>query len=251
MKTLLTLVAGTVLANTAQGTVVDFDELNPADRPLYGPASPSFVSKGATFQGGFYSGWTYSDDSDTVTPGFTNQYAAYTGADLSGSGNYGIAYSSAVLDLPAGQTPVSVYLTNTTYAALSMLQGDSYAKVFGGVSGDDPDYFDVTFTGYSAAGATGAVTGSTTFRLADYTFSDNAQDYLVDTWELVDLTPLGTAASIGLSWDSTDVGTYGINTPLYVAADNLVLVPEPGTALVLLSGSGLMGLGRRRAGYVS
>jgi hypothetical protein len=41
-------------------------------------------------------------------------------------------------------TPVTVtgaYFTNTTYAALSMLSGDSFAKKFGGASGDDPDWF--------------------------------------------------------------------------------------------------------------
>ena len=246
MKSFFVFTAGLVLAGAAEAGVVTFDELNPVDRPVYGPASPSFVSAGTTFHGGFYSGWTYSNDNDTTTAGFTNQYAAYTGTDYSGTGNYGIASGGAVFDLPAGQTPESVRITNATYSALSMLQGDSFAKQFGGVSGGDPDYFEVTFTGYTGAGAAGTQTGSATFRLADYTFTDNAQDYIVDTWELVDLTALGNAVSVGLSWDSSDVGSFGINTPTYVAIDHLVLTPEPASLLAWLSVAGLGSMRRRR-----
>lgn len=221
-------------AANLNATVIDFDELNPIDRPLYGPGSADVVTKGATFHGGSWGGWTYSNDNDATTPGFANQYAAYTGTDYSGVGNYGVASGSAIVDLPVGQTPVSVRVTNNTYSALSMLLGDSFAKQFGGTTGDDEDYFDVIFTGYSAASGGGTATGSVSFRLADYTFADNALDYIVDTWELLDLTPLGSPASIGLSWFSTDVGSFGINTPQYVAIDNLVLTPEPGSAALLI-----------------
>jgi hypothetical protein len=233
------MLTASLFATTLSATVIDFDELNPADRPLYGPGSPDFVTKGATFHGGFYGGWTYSNDNDTTTPGFTNQYAAYTGTDFSSAGNYAVASGSSVFDLPAGHAPVSVHVTNNTYSALSMLLGDSFAKKFGGPTGDDADYFDVTFTGYSAANGAGTATGAMTFRLADYTFADNAQDYIVDTWELLDLTALGAPASIALSWESTDVGSFGINTPTYVAIDNLVLTPEPGSA-ALLAVAGLL-----------
>jgi hypothetical protein len=55
----------------------------------------------------------------------------------------------------------------------------------------------------------------------------------------LDLTALGAPASIALSWESTDVGSFGINTPTYVAIDNLVLTPEPGSA-ALLAVAGLL-----------
>lgn len=231
------------LASAAHANTIDFDELNPADRPAYGDAgNTGFSSGGATFNTQQWSGWTYSDVNDTTTAGYANQYAAYTGTDVSGSGNYAIASGSSNVDLPAGQTAQSVRVTNTTYAALSMLNGDSFAKAFGGESGDDPDYFDVIFTGKDNADQT---TGTVTFRLADYTFADNSQDYIVDTWQQVDLTPLGDAASIETSWASTDVGDFGINTPRYVAIDNLTLVPEPGSA-ALLALAGLLATRRRR-----
>jgi hypothetical protein len=47
---------------------------------------------------------------------------------------------------------------------------------------------------------------------------------------------LGDARSIGIDFASSDVGEWGINTPTYVAIDNLTLVavPEP-SGIVLVS----------------
>lgn len=251
MKKLLTTTLLAASASAAHATTtIDFDELDPGNRPDYFDDITGFTSQGVSFSAASFSGFSYSNDNDTTTPGFGNQYAAYTGTDFSGTGNYAINFYSpftptSVIDLPAGQTAQSVYVTNTTYAALSMLNGDSFAKAFGGQTGDDPDYFDVIFTGFAGGNATGGETGTVTFRLADYTFADNSLDYIVDTWELVDLTALGNAASIQVSFASTDVGGFGINTPQYVALDNLVIVPEPaGLGLLALGGLVLL---RRRA----
>lgn len=225
----------------AHALVVDFADLTLPPQSFHdgGPTTNTlgWSSGGVYFGnsynsawGGFWNGFAYSNVIDTTTPGFTNQFAAYAGGALSGAtGIYAVAYAGpyAFFDLPAGYTPVSVYVTNTTYAALDMLTGSAFSKKFGGPSGDDPDYFDVIFTGYTGPGATGTVTGTLAFRLADFTFADNSLDYIVDTWRLVDLTALGAPASIKLTWDSSDVGPWGINTPTYVALDQLVLVPEP------------------------
>ena len=90
--------------------------------------------------------------------------------------------------------------------------------------------------------ANGADTGSVTFFLADYRFSDNALDYIVDEWTTVDLTALGmNTRSIELEFDSSDVGTFGFNTPTYVAMDNLALASireRGGFALVAVVGRG-------------
>jgi hypothetical protein len=108
----------------------------------------------------------------------------------------------------------------------------------------------VIITGYDSPGGVGAVTGSVTFRLADYTFTNNAQDYIVDEWTLVDLAGLGSAASLNFSWASTDMSFGFINTPTYVALDNLsfTAVPEPASAAALVGGLclGFVALRRRR-----
>ena len=67
--------------------------------------------------------------------------------------SYCFAPGEAYIDLPAGMDPASVRLTNTTFAALSMRDGDAFAKQFGGVSGDDPDWFLLTIDGLDAGGA--------------------------------------------------------------------------------------------------
>lgn len=120
-----------------------------------------FTSQGAFFNNNYnptfqsWSGWSYSNTTDTTTPGFLNQYSAYTGGGFNGSSNYGVAFTfapgSAYIDLPTGLSAKSARITNTTYAALSILNGDQFAKKFGGASGNDPDFFLFNITGLDAA----------------------------------------------------------------------------------------------------
>jgi hypothetical protein len=241
--------------------VIHFDELSPPPNGYfdgYGATatSGSWSSRGAVFQTETYGpGWSYSRINDSSTPGFTNQWAAITGVDASGNGNYAIATApvypppllQAYVNLPLGYRPSSVQLTNTTYAGLAMLQGDAFAKKFGGVDGNEPDFLKVIFTGFDSLNAMGNVTGASDFYLADYRFANNALDYVVRQWTLFDLGPLGQARSIGIQFDGSDRDpTYGLNTPAYVAVDNLTLtaVPEPTSLALVLTGLGL--LTRRR-----
>ena len=258
MKTMLSVTIVTLLtcwaaaANAAN--IATFEDLSLSPNSYYNGSdlAGGFTSGGAFFDNnynqswGSWTGFAYSNVNDTTTVGYTNQYAAYTGTGFGGTGNYAIGFSAgSYINLPTGSTPVSVELTNTTYAALDMLNGSGFSKKFGGTTGNDPDYFSVTLTGYDAANAGGSTTGSATFYLADYRFTNNAQDYIVNDWQQVDLTPLGNAASIALTWASSDTGAYGINTPTYVALDNLVTTPEP-ASLALLGIGGITLLARRR-----
>jgi hypothetical protein len=123
-----------------------------------------------------------------------------------------------------------------------MLQGDSFAKKFGGLSGDDPDWFTLTITGYDALDG---VTGQVEFDLADFTDPDPALDHVVDAWTLVDLSGLGPVKSLGFSFSGSDVGTFGLNTPAYVAIDDITVIPEPGTAWLVGLGVAMMATRRR------
>ncbi|MFN3193781.1 MAG: DUF4465 domain-containing protein [Aureliella sp.] len=249
------------LTSAEAAIVVDFDDLDTAggDSDDYfdghgaGATAGSWSTQGVTFNTNqFGPGWSYSRVNDTTTPGFTNQWASITGTDVSGNGNYVIGNSGiadgAFFNLSGPTLVNSLAISNSTYAALSMQNGDSFAKQFGGVSGDDPDFFRITFTGHSGVDKSGNETGTQEFFLADYRFSDNSLDYIVDTWEQLDLSVLGTVQSVSIAFDSTDNGQFGMNTPAYVAIDNLSLtaVPEPGS-LALIGFTGASLLLRRRS----
>jgi hypothetical protein len=216
----------------------------------------SFISGGAKFnnlfgldaQFGFsyWGGWAYSNKTDITTPGFSNQYSAYTGGGSGGSAKYGVAFLGAPApesELPAGTVPASIDLTNTTYAALSMLNGDSFAKKFGDdpatvgvVETTFPDFFKLSIGGVDAIGH--PFGAPIEVYLADYRFTNDAQDFVLATWQTVDLSSLAGASKLTFVLQSSDVGQFGMNTPAYFAADNLVttVVPEPGAMLLAIAG---------------
>jgi len=238
-----------VAAASPAPVVVDFEDLTLPLESFYNGADNAggFSSRGALFNntytdfgGGFYAwlGWSYSNVTDNATPGYGNQYSAITGGGADGSENYAVAFApgagDATIDLPVGTAPESLAISNSTYAAISMLDGDAYTKQFGGPTGDNPDYFLLTITGLDADDS---AVGSVEFYLADYRSEDNALDYIVDTWTEVDLTNLDGATRLSFGLDSSDVGSYGINTPTYFVMDNLRLVPEPATITLMLAGA--------------
>ena len=233
------LEAVAVLNNVTSTAIaaVTFEDVgaNLADETSWNGSDESggFLSGGVAFNNsydttyGSWEGWAYSNTTDTTTAGYTNQYSAYVGAGAASSSTYAVAYASAWGTTPTIELPAysdlgfeSITITNTTYAALSMLNGDSVAKQFGGESGSDEDWFLLTITGVDADGAS---VGTVDFYLADYTFSDNSDDYVVDEWVTVDLTSLDNAVALQFSLSSSDVGDWGMNTPAYFAIDDVTL----------------------------
>jgi hypothetical protein len=222
-----------------------------------------FTSGGASFNnfyddtfGPYWEGFAYSTLGDVMTAGFGNQYSAYAGggSDPNGQAVPGnvfalgfVGFTIPTITLPpALSRPLSLRVTNTTYAALSMRNGDAFAKRFGGVSGNDPDFFKLTITALDAAAAP---IGSLDFFLADYRFADNAQDYILNSWAEVDLSPLGDGVgALRFSLASSDNGSFGMNTPAFFAIDNVIAVPEPGATALLLGVLATLGNARPRRG---
>lgn len=172
--------------------------------------------------GGYWeSGWSYSNMKDSTTAGYTNEYSARTAVGYTNSVNYAVAMGGAKLkfNLTAqGKQMTGCYVTNGTFAALSMKNGDSFAKKFGGSTGNDPDWFKLKIQKY--LGGSLSPNDSVVFYLADYRFANNAQDYIVKTWQYVNLTSLGNVDSLVFSLTSSDNGTYGMNTPNFFCLDN-------------------------------
>lgn len=176
-----------------------------------------------------WGGFAISNMTDITTAGYSNQYSVSSGSGYDNSSNFALFYqgygSPNVLKLNNTNDIAfeSMYVNNNTYAYISMRDGDSYAKKFGGASGNDPDYFLLTIKKYYN-GTLGA--DSINFYLADFRFADNNQDYIINEWTAIDLTPLGIADSLQFTLHSSDVGQFGINTPTYFCLDNLKTTNE-------------------------
>ena len=231
--------------------------------PSQGVRDSSFSSGSATFSnshtnvylaadasGGvsydYWDGWAYSKDTETSTPGFSSQYSAIAGRGAGGSANYGISYTATSLSFSSAVdfTGLGIEVTNTTYSYFSMLNGDSFAKKFGDdsategtVETDQADWFLLTVEG----NLSGESTGSVDFYLADYRYADSSQDYIVNAWEYIDLSSLGSVDELSFSLSSSDNGSFGMNTPNYFAIDNIGVVPEP-SAYAMIAGFLALGL---------
>ena len=101
----------------------------------------------------------------------------------------------------------SVDVINTAYALNSLTNGDGFAP-----AATDESQFVVHFEGTHEDGTTSEVT----FLLAD------GRNFVTD-WTSVDLTPLGKVKSLRtyVTGSSDLEGDYGLNTPGYVALDNI------------------------------
>jgi len=226
---------------------VSFEDLNLEPDSYWNGSDESggFTSGGLFFVNHYnpeyfsWDGWAYSNTADDTTAGFMNQYSAITASgfepEISGGPNYALSWVPT--NWMTGETiPVTIlveddeprefagfYVTNSTWAALSMEYGDDYARKFGGESGDDPDWFKLSVWGYNNGTASN---DTVEFYLADYRFANNNDDYIVKTWEWLDLSVLGEVDSLKFDLWSTDVGLYGMNTPAYFCVDNFYLIPE-------------------------
>lgn len=208
-------------------SVADFDDLTLSAESFWNGSdlSGGFTSGLASFNNSYievfasWAGFGYSNITDTVAEGFTSQYNAIPGSAHSGS-NYGIAFAgiTPVMTLKKAKRIDGLYITNNNYAYYSMLNGDAFAKKFGGAGGSDPDWFRLTITGIKK---NGRVTGSVEFYLADYRFGDDTLDYIVNDWRLIDLSSLGKVKRLEFSLDSSDVGPFGMNTPAYFVLDSV------------------------------
>ncbi|MHC4326053.1 MAG: DUF4465 domain-containing protein, partial [Planctomycetota bacterium] len=233
LRKLYCVVTVLLTAGIANAATATFDDLALEAESFWNGSDGSggFTSGGAHFGNsynadwGSWDGFSYSNLTDTATEGIAAQYNAITGAGQGGSANYAIGYvhvdwtSLATVTLEAPGIVDGLYVTNTNYAYYSMLNGDDFTKKFGGDSSNDPDFFMLTITGKDVEGAE---TGTVDFYLADYRFEDNGEDYIVDTWQYVDLTPLGEVMSLEFALSSSDVGDWGMNTPAYFAVDTIV-----------------------------
>ena len=243
-------------------TVSDFESLNlPYDSLWNGSDFSGGFADGHVFYintyhfdsiyGGYWSGgFAYSSMHDTVTGDFTNLYSSIAGTGCSGSMTYGVGQNYAWLKLTgvaAGKQVNGFYVTNATYPAISMKNGDAFAKKFGGTSGNDPDWFRLSITGFKSGNP---LSDTVHFYLADFRFQDNSDDYILNTWQWVDLTSLGNADSLQFLLSSSDVGQFGMNTPPFFCLDNFTTADSPAGISPRTSGGNLALYPNPANGYI-
>lgn len=238
--------AVTIGATAHAQTVADLENLELAPESFWNGSDggEGFSSGNAYFPTSYHmewdfwqSGFAYSNVTDNTTAGFANLYGVSAGSGYNGSANFAVGQNNAIVRLTgAAESVQGFYVTNSTYAALSMANGDDFAKQFGsplnaageedGTNGED--WFLMTVDGFKDGAQTQE---SVEFYLADFRFEDDADDYILTEWAWVDLTALGEVDSIRLSLSSSDVGAFGMNTPAFYCIDNLITIDADPTSI--------------------
>lgn len=191
----------------------------------------AYTEQGITFRSyvatayTFWCGLEISGNHNMTAGDYTNESSVYNIKGHSGS-KFALCYDGVGMlgDEYASQLYVAdgsdkifdhIYLTNSTYAALLMLNGDAFCKKF---TYEDHDWFKVTIKGFDH---TGVEKGSIDFYLADFRTSSSGG--VVTEWTKVDLNSLGAVQRIEFTLSSTDNGTWGMNTPAYFCLDDLTV----------------------------
>lgn len=208
---------------------VSFEEIVLNDAGIYNGSdgSKGFTSGNLVFKTdynpdySFWTGFAVCNHTDSITSGYSNQFSSVTGSGSGLSTQYAVLYSFSedTIELLHPAKVTNIAISNTTYAYYSMKNGDQFAKKFGGTDGNDPDYF---YLYLSAVTTKGERIDFNPIPLADYTFSDNSQDFISRKWENYNLESVGVIKYLIFSFDSSDKSEYGINTPTYVCIDNIV-----------------------------
>jgi hypothetical protein len=215
-----------VAQSKSQSVLADFENLTlPANSAYSSTASISFSTSNATFMHTYdvpfaywSGGFAYTNKKDSSTAGSGNLYGVRAFNGYNASNYYVVCQDKGIIKLNAPSNSVEgFYYTNTTYAYKSMKSGDMFSKKFGGVSGNDPDYLKLTVKGY----LNGVLkTDSVEIFLANFTYTNNAQDFIVATWQFANTSTLGQVDSIKFFMYSTDMSGNFMNTPAFFAIDN-------------------------------
>jgi len=234
-----------LLPAMAQQITVNFEDLNLSSDTFWNGADMTggfYTNYNATFFSNNYVDWgggvtswdgfAYSNMFNENQQSFDNMYSCYAGNNSNGIHGLAYLYSDWVnfivvpgfIRFSTALIPLSIQVTNSTYAALTMLNGDFVAKKFGGTSGNEPDWFKLSIFGYND----GISTDTIDFFLADYRFVNNNDDYIIKEWTSIDLTSLNPVDSLGFLLSSSDTGAYGMNTPAVFCFDNLDLITPSG-----------------------
>ena len=207
---------------------IDFEDLTIPSKGYLDSIQGGLAIQGFTFENtylfdDYYKYWYFSKGFaltnivNVDSSGFNNLYATYAGSGALSSKNYLLATSNAGIKIPSTAQLVSMEITNSTYAALSMKNGDGFAKKF---TGKDKDFFKVWIKGYGI----GKVKDSVEVYLANFQYADSSQNFIQKEWKTVDLSKFVAIDSLNFYLESSDNGQWGMNTPGYFTIDNIKFI---------------------------
>ncbi|HEY5589620.1 MAG TPA: DUF4465 domain-containing protein [Paludibacter sp.] len=197
-------------------TLVDFENVTLNTKGI--SDSTIFKTDNCTFtinDGAFWNGGIVcSSNIDTETAGWNNQYSCIAGSGAIKSKQFGVVYAPGGFICSKNENGnysiKSMMVTNSTYAYLDMQNGTvGVSKKF--VTGD---WFKMVIKGYLNKNETNI----SNYYLADFR---NGKTFISRDWEKIDISNLGAVDSVSISFESSDNGYYGMNTPAYVCIDNI------------------------------
>ena len=167
----------------------------------------------------YWGGFALSNvkDTDPANGLFANQYAVFNDHAASGE-NFLIYYYDSfnepcdiVLKKAVHLSNVKLNLTTYTYASITNEAINDFARAF-----TDGDYLKVVFTAMKG----NEITGVDECYVVD--FRDGKRIMATD-WTEYSLVNLGSDYDhVRVTIETTDIGEWGANTPLYIALDDLV-----------------------------
>ena len=110
--------------------------------------------------------------------------------------------------------PVGVYVSNHPWPYYGCEHGDGFGAPFG-----EGDYFKIIAHGVAADGSETTVS----MNLVEFT---NGELIAANDWTFFDLSSLGTVTKVYFTFNSTDVGDYGMNTAAYFCMDKFQVKGE-------------------------
>ena len=173
-----------------------------------------FYNEEYAYWGGFAQSMV--KDANAANGVFANQYAVYN--DSAASGDSFLIYYYDSFNEPCDirlkrdvlLSDVKLNLTTYAYASITNEAINDFARAF-----IDGDYLKVIFTGMKGNDVTGVV------ECYVVDFRDGKRE-MATNWSEYSLSGLGEGYNrVRVTIETTDVGEWGANTPLYIALDDL------------------------------
>lgn len=174
-----------------------------------------FVNEEYSYWGGFAQCNGYNMEDGT----YANQYSVYNTKAATGNGYLLYYYDSYnepcdILCRYYGDyqfTTVRLNLTTYTYKSITEEDINAFARVF-----TDGDYLKVTFTALLENKTEGVSTDCYVVDCRD------GKQFVATNWDTFDISALsGELWGVRVRIETSDVGEYGANTPLYICMDDL------------------------------